>query len=76
MRTNYDFKNTDLSSPVAFRSNFNNFQSINPTQAWSLFFTASKEDKLFGSNSKAGLFFTICLGVTVLALAFWVTNIA
>jgi hypothetical protein len=55
------------SVPVAFRSEFNHFQNISATQAWSLFFTASHKDKSLGEDEKVGQFWNILLGVTVFA---------
>lgn len=52
------YKNQDLFTPVIFRSDFNNFELINANQAWSLFFTAGKEDKELGFEPEAGRFFT------------------
>jgi hypothetical protein len=69
MRT--DSNNADSFGPVAFQPEFNNFQKITPAQAWSLFFTASNKDRLFGNDPKAGRFFTYSLGATVLAFALW-----
>jgi hypothetical protein len=45
MKTDFDYRNTELFGPVVFRPDFNNFKPINVNQAWSLFFTASREDK-------------------------------
>ncbi|MBE9029735.1 hypothetical protein IQ266_08350 [filamentous cyanobacterium LEGE 11480] len=73
MRTDYDFKNSSLFGPVAFRPEFNNFEQINVAQAWSLFFTGSNEDKIFDSRPETGRFFTQVAGVTVLAVAVWGT---
>jgi len=59
--------NKDLFAPVVFRSDFNKFESINANQAWSLFFTAGKEDKELGFEPEIGRFFTnllIAIGVT------------
>ncbi|MBE9223815.1 hypothetical protein IQ215_14030 [Cyanobacterium stanieri LEGE 03274] len=50
--------NRELFAPVVFRKEFNNFKDINANQAWSLFFTAGKEDKSLGFNPEAGKFFT------------------
>lgn len=56
--TDFDIlKNKDLFAPVVFRSSFNHFESINATQAWSLFFTAGNEDKQLGFQPEAGRFF-------------------
>jgi hypothetical protein len=75
MRTDFDFPKKDLLGPVVFRPDFNNFETINVNQAWSLFFTAGKEDKVLGKNPELGKFFTyllIAIGATgsLLAAAF------
>jgi len=44
-----------------FNPEFNRFQNISATQAWSLFFSASNEDRLLGSNSKTGNYLTFGL---------------
>ena len=56
MTTNLDFNSPELFAPVVFRSTFNNFEVINPTQAWSLLFTGGKEDKALLAG--VGLFYT------------------
>jgi len=72
MRTDFDFPKKDLLGPVVFRPDFNNFETINVNQAWSLFFTAGKEDKVLGLNPEFGRFFTyllIAIGATGSLLA-------
>jgi len=72
MRTDFDFPKKDLLGPVVFRPDFNNFETINVNQAWSLFFTAGKEDKVLGQNPELGKFFTyllIAIGATGSLLA-------
>ncbi|WP_193199231.1 hypothetical protein [Nostoc sp. MG11] len=67
MKTDFDYPNKNLLGAVVFRPNFNNFETINVNQAWSLFFTAGREDKLLGQETELGRFFTyflIALGVT------------
>jgi hypothetical protein len=71
MSTDYDFRNTDLFGPVAFRPEFNNFQEINASQAWSLLFTGSNEDKVLGFNPESGRFFTNVLVAIVVSGALW-----
>lgn len=66
MTTDFDFHNPELFGPVAFRPEFNNFQKINATQAWSLLFTASREDKALGFSVTTGKFFTYSLMATAL----------
>ncbi len=61
MTTNLDLNFSELFAPVVFRADFNSFENINATQAWSLFFTGGKEDKTLGFNPQAGLFYTIIL---------------
>lgn len=56
----------DIFTPVVFRSDFNKFEKINGNQAWSLFFTAGKEDKELGLNPEVGRFFTnVLIGIGV-----------
>ncbi len=69
MNTNQALNNSAV--PVAFQPEFNNFQKINSAQAWSLFFTGSKNDKAFSHNPEVGRFFTLATGAVVLAVAFW-----
>ncbi|NJL40175.1 MAG: hypothetical protein HC840_04185 [Leptolyngbyaceae cyanobacterium RM2_2_4] len=59
MKTDFDFPNKYLVGPVVFRPDFNDqSEVISANQAWSLFFTAGKEDKVLGFNTEAGRFFT------------------
>ena len=53
-------------SPI-FSPNFNNFENINQTQAWSLFFAFGRNANLLGSNSFNGRFFTLSLTAAVVA---------
>ncbi len=67
MRTDFDFPQKDLLGPVVFRPNFNNFETINVNQAWSLFFSAGQDDNTLGKETELGRFFTnllIAVGVT------------
>jgi hypothetical protein len=67
MKTDFDFPKKDLIGAVVFRPDFNNFETINVNQAWSLFFTAGKDDKGLGQDIELGRFFTnvlIAVGVT------------
>jgi hypothetical protein len=67
MKTDFDFPQKDLIGPVVFRPNFNNFETINVNQAWSLFFSAGKDDSKLGRQVELGRFFTnllIAVGVT------------
>ena len=72
MNADFDiFTNKDLFAPVVFRTDFNNFQPINSTQAWSLFFTAGQEDKQLGFNPEAGRFFNYLLIAAGVAGSIW-----
>jgi hypothetical protein len=67
MKTDFDFPKKDLIGPVVFRPDFNNFETINATQAWSLFFTRGQQDNSLGQGNELGKFFTnvlIAIGVT------------
>ncbi|CEJ47031.1 hypothetical protein [Umezakia ovalisporum] len=67
MKTDFDFPRKDLLGPVVFRPNFNNFETINVNQAWSLFFSAGQDDSKLGREVELGRFFTnllIAVGLT------------
>lgn len=73
MKTDFDFPQKDLIGPVVFRPDFNNFETINANQAWSLFFSAGQDDNKLGQQTELGRFFTnllIAVGVTG---TLWVT---
>lgn len=73
MKTDFDFPNKYLIGPVVFRPDFNaQSEVISANQAWSLFFTAGKDDKMFGSNTEAGRFFTNLLLAMGAAGVLWV----
>ena len=69
MTNDLDFRSPELFGPVVFRPSFNSFEIINETQAWSLFFTASQEDKKLGFNGETGRFFTYSLVALVITSA-------
>lgn len=52
-----------------FNPEFNRFQKIGATEAWSLFFSASNKDRLLGSDSKTGNYLTFGLFGAVVAYA-------
>jgi hypothetical protein len=52
-----------------FNAEFNRFQKINATEAWSLFFSASNKNQLLGSDKKTGNYFTFMLFGGVIAYA-------
>ncbi|QSJ14944.1 hypothetical protein JYQ62_24145 [Nostoc sp. UHCC 0702] len=78
MRTDFDFPKKDLVGPVVFRPDFNNFETINVNQAWSLFFSAGQDDKVLGQETELGKFFTnvlIAVGVTGTLWATFFSNL-
>ena len=58
METIFDFSGENLFTPIAFREDFNQFARLSETQAWSLFFTASREDNALGFKRAVGRFWT------------------
>ena len=78
MTTDFDIiRNQDILAPVVFRSYFNDFRNLDSTQAWSLFFTAGREDKALGFNLELGRFFTsvlIAIAVTGIAWGWFFNN--
>jgi hypothetical protein len=72
MNTDFDIiKNKDLFAPVVFRSDFNGGELIDANQAWSLFFTAGKDDKTLGFEPEVGRFFTNILIAVGVAGSIW-----
>ncbi|MEA5480036.1 hypothetical protein VB774_20600 [Pseudanabaena galeata UHCC 0370] len=53
-------------SPI-FSPNFNNFENISQSQAWSLFFAFGRNSSLLGSGRSNGRLFTLALTATVVA---------
>ncbi len=53
-------------SPI-FSPNFNNFENISQTKAWSLFFAFGRNADLLGSGLLNGRFFTLSLSAVVVA---------
>ncbi len=58
METKFEFDGKDLFTPIAFREDFNQFARLSENQAWSLFFTGSREDNALGFNKNVGRFWT------------------
>ncbi len=50
-----------------FTPEFNQFETINATQAWSLFFTISSNDRILGSRPSVGRYITLGLFSGLLA---------
>jgi hypothetical protein len=56
MKTTFNFDGENLYTPIVFRPDFNQFAPLSATQAWSMFFTASREDTALGFDTKSGQF--------------------
>jgi hypothetical protein len=67
MKVKSDIGDSNSSVPVAFRDEFNQFENISATQAWSLFFTGSHEDTSLGKSKVVGIFWNILLIGTIVA---------
>lgn len=52
---------------LIFTSRFNRFQTINATQAWSLFLTVCKTDDSLGKNPMIGKYVTVALLGAIIA---------
>ncbi|TYQ24404.1 hypothetical protein PseudUWO311_19040 [Pseudanabaena sp. UWO311] len=52
---------------LIFTSSFNRFQTINATQAWSLFLTACKKDDSLGKDPMIGKYVTVALLGAIIA---------
>ncbi|MCA6586519.1 MAG: hypothetical protein IM516_03365 [Pseudanabaena sp. M158S2SP1A06QC] len=66
METKFDFSGQNLFTPIVFREDFNQFAKLSETQAWSLFFTVSREDSALGFSRVAGRFWTSLVIATVI----------
>jgi hypothetical protein len=67
MKTTFNYEGRNLFTPTVFLDDFNQFAPISATQAWSLFFTASREDMALGNNPESGNFWNSILIATVAA---------
>jgi hypothetical protein len=54
MKTNVGLTNPSLLSSVVFTDDFNHFEKIRATQAWSLLFTGGRGDKALGISPTVG----------------------
>jgi len=52
---------------LIFTSSFNQFKSINSTQAWSLFLTGCKKDDSLGKNPMIGKYVTTAILGAIIA---------
>lgn len=60
-RPDFDVRDAELQKPIVFRASFNHFETINLSQAWSLWVTGCRDDGVFGMTSTAGWFWTLSL---------------
>ena len=67
MITNYDFRNTDLSSPAARRPGSHSGKAITVEQARSLFLSESRQDQRLVTRFEVAALLT-CASVAVVAL--------
>lgn len=67
MKSDFDFGTKDLFGPVIFRPDFNEFATVGVDQAWSLLFSAGKEDKVLAGNRELGVYLNYILGTLVVA---------
>ncbi|HEY9874153.1 MAG TPA: hypothetical protein V6D12_11990 [Candidatus Obscuribacterales bacterium] len=68
MRTDFDIARSYIAAPTVFRTDFNNSARITANQAWSLFFTAGRNDAALGANPELGQFFNNILVAVVSAV--------
>ncbi len=52
---------------LIFTPSFNQFQTINATQAWSLFLTVCKKDDSLGKNPMIGKYVTVSILGAIIA---------
>jgi hypothetical protein len=60
IQASHTYMRSQATAPI-FNDEFNHFQKINATEAWSLFFSASNKNRLLGSDTKTGNYFTFAL---------------
>lgn len=76
MKTDFDIARSYQLAPAAvFNPDFNNSAPISATQAWSLFFTAGRDDAALGNNPELGrllnnTLITIAVAVALGSLVF------
>lgn len=57
MKTDFDFATRYAFVPTVFSAEFNSSETITANQAWSLFFTAGRNDQALGNNPELGRLF-------------------
>ncbi|MFB2969818.1 hypothetical protein ACE1CD_12660 [Aerosakkonema sp. BLCC-F183] len=68
MKTDFDIARSYVCAATIFNPEFNNFANITANQAWSLFFTAGRDDAALGDNPEVGQFFNNVLIAVVTAV--------
>lgn len=66
-KTDLDMARSFIFAPTVFNTDFNNFAPLTANQAWSLFFTAGRDDAALDANPELGRLFNNILKATVLA---------
>lgn len=70
MKTDFDVaRSYQLAPATVFNPEFNNSLPITATQAWSLFFTAGRDDTALGNNPELGRLLNNTLIAIVAAVA-------
>ncbi len=73
MKTDFDIDSRYLFAPVVFRPDFNESEITSANQAWSLFFTAGRDDMALGANPELGRLFNnivLVIALSVILSAF------
>jgi hypothetical protein len=61
MKTNVGLTDPSLLNSVVFKEDFNHFEKIRATQAWSLLLTGGRGDKALGTSPMVGRFLNFSL---------------
>lgn len=65
-KTDFDVARSLVFAPTVFNPDFNSFAPITANQAWSLFFTAGRDDAALDANPELGRLFNNILKAIVL----------
>lgn len=71
MKTDFDIARSYVvaaSAATVFQPEFNQFEPLTANQAWSLFFTAGRNDTALGDNPLLGQFFNNVLKAVMVAM--------
>jgi hypothetical protein len=72
MKTNVGLTNPSVLNSVVFKEDFNHFEKIRATQAWSLLLTGGRGDKALGSSPLIGRLLNFSL--IAIAGVFWIVS--